>query len=112
MPHASKSFEILETNKHAEASMMLLRIWRCRRVDKDPEVEVRKECGLVSSRHARNFALAPDVADSFRPWCGDLYKDIVLKDLLCLAVDLVVDLQDIQMILVASGLAGIDRLAS
>jgi len=90
VPHLGKSFEVLQTNEHAEACM-ILGMWRRWSIDKYPKVEVSEAGRFVAGGHTGDFAFAPDVLDGFGPWCGDLHKDVILEDLLGFAVSLVVD---------------------
>ena len=108
VPELVEGFEIFESDKHAPSLLVIL-IRHPGGVDENPEVEIPEEFGLLSSRHARDFTLAPDMVYNLRPWNGDLDEDVVLEDFLCLMIDLLASLENGQLELISVGLFGMIR---
>ena len=88
MPESVESFQVFKADEHAEASMFV-GVCTSRGIDEDPEVKVAEILGSLSSHHRGYFTLTPDMVDCLCPWGGNLYKYIVLEDLLGLSIDLV-----------------------
>ena len=108
MPEPIEGLEIFEADKHAE-SPMATGIRTSGSIDENPEVKIPEELGFLSSRHAWNFPLAPDMFNRIRPWRSDLNENIVLEDFLGLTMNLVASQENVQLELIAGRLVGLVR---
>lgn len=109
VPELIERLEIFERDDHT-ACPMVMGVGSSGGIDEDPQVEIPEGIGFLSSRHARDFALASDVIYSIRPWSSNFDENVILEDFLGFSVDLTASPKDGELVLIVSRLFGLVRL--
>lgn len=96
-PHLGEGLDVFEGGEHADGRLVG-GVGRVGCVNDNPEVMVLKVVCFSPFGYQGNHAFAVDVVYGLGPRCRDFDEDVVLEDFLCLAVDLAIGAEDVQLV--------------